>query len=317
MTNRLARFHVNPLAAWVVPGVAGGVVTAYLCWGGWVTAHDPQWLTLSRVWWRSDLRPTDDITLLVAMAVWLVAWAAFWWPRRVQGRFTGLIAVVAMAAVGAALGTAALAPCRGGETGTSVAAGVLGLFTGNPPTAYGNGAACPGQPPLALQLAQIICLGATLIGALAVLTTLWREPLARLRARFVKDATIFTGLDPLTMPLLQRLAETGRPSRIVVIEPDSNHPLLEDARATRAHVMVGNPAADRILLPIVAGWRGCALSYVYALRDDLAENEAVLDTVARILTRRYERPDPERQPHLVVRIDDPRHANYWRGRARG
>jgi hypothetical protein len=58
---------------------------------------------------------------------------------------------------------------------------------------------------------------------------LWREPLARLRSRFVKDATIFAGLDALTMPLLHRLAETGRPQRIVVIEPDGNHPLLEDA----------------------------------------------------------------------------------------
>ena len=241
MTNRLARFHVNPLFAWVVPGLAVVVVTGYLSWGAWVAAHNPRWLTVSHVWWRADLAPRNDMTLLVALLVGLAAWVAFWWPRRVQGRFTGLIAIVAMVAVGAALGTSALAPCRGGETGTSVAAGVLGLFTGNPPTAYGSGTACPGQPPLALQLAQIICLGATLIGALAVLTTLWREPLARLRARFVKDATIFTGLDPLTMPLLQRLAETGRPSRIVVIEPDSNHPLLEDARATEGARDGGQP----------------------------------------------------------------------------
>ena len=312
MAYRLARFHVNPLAVWVVPALAGLAVTAYLCWGAWVTAHDPGWLTVSHVWWRVDLAPRNDMTLLVAVLVGLATWTAFWWPRRVQGRFTGLIAVVAMVAVGAALGTSSLAPCRGGETGTSVVAGVLGLFTGNPPTAYPT-SACPGSPPLALQLAQMVCLGATLIGALVAVAVLWREPIARLRARFVKDATIFTGLDPLTMPLLQRLAETGRPSRIVVIEPDSSHPLLEDARATRAHVMVGNPAADRLLLPVIAGWRGCALSYVYALRNDLAENEAVLDAVARILTRRYQRPDPERQPHLVVRIDDPRHADHWRG----
>src|SRR6202012_3227317 len=188
-----------------------------------------------------------------------------------------------------------------------------GLYVGNPPAAYGSGNVCPGQAPLALQLGQIICLGATLIGVVGAAATLWREPLSRLKARFVKDATIFTGLDSLTMPLLRKLAETGRPNRIVVIEPDSNHPLLEDARATRAHVMVGNPAAERILLPIIAGWRGCALSYVYALRTDLNENEAVLDAVAAILTRRYRRPDPERQAPPVARIDDPRHADHWRG----
>jgi hypothetical protein len=316
MTNRLMRFHVNPLFGWVVPALAGVAVTAYLCWGAWVTAHDPRWLALNHVWWRSDLAPRNDMTLLVAVLVGLATWAAFWWPRRVQGRFTGLIAVVAMVAVGAALGTSSLAPCRGGETGTSVVAGVLGLFTGNPPTAYPT-STCPGQPPLALQLAQIVCLGATLIGALVAVAVLWREPIARLRARFVKDATIFTGLDPLTMPLLQRLATTGRPRRIVVIEPDDNHSLLEEARATGAHVMVGNPAAERTLLPIITGWRGCVLSYVYAVRNDLAENEAVLDAVTRILGRRYRRPDPERQPHLVVRVEDPRHADHWRGRHSG
>ncbi len=41
MTYRLARFHVNPLVVWVVPALAGLAVTAYLCWGAWVTAHDP------------------------------------------------------------------------------------------------------------------------------------------------------------------------------------------------------------------------------------------------------------------------------------
>jgi hypothetical protein len=113
------------------------------------------------------------------------------------------------------------------------------------------------------------------------------------------------------MPLLRRLAETRRPASIVVIEPDGTHPLLDEARAAGAHVMVGDPASQRALLPVFAGWRGCALSYLYALRPDVAENETILAT-ARTILGRY-RPDPERQPHLVMRIDDPRHAQYWRG----
>ena len=149
MTNRLARFHVNPLYVWVVPALAGAAITAYLCWGAWVTAHDPRWLTLSHAWWRSGLAPRNDLALLVAVLVGLTAWTAFWWPRRVQGRFTGLIAVVTMVAVGAALGTSALAPCRGGETGTSVAAGSarpVHAGTRRPRTAeqYLSRAAAPG-----------------------------------------------------------------------------------------------------------------------------------------------------------------------------
>ena len=98
------------------------------------------------------------------------------------------------------------------------------------------------MPPLALQLGQIVCLGATLVGALAAAAVLWRQPLDRLHARFARDATVFTGLDAMTMPLLWRLAGAGRPGRIVVIEPDSGHPLLEEARATGARVMIGDPA---------------------------------------------------------------------------
>src|ERR1700760_4846476 len=148
MTNRLARFHVDPQAVWVVPALAGLLITAYLSWGAWVSAHDLRWLTLNHAWWRADLAPNNDVTLLVALAVWLVAWAVWWWPRRMQSRVIGLITVAAMVLVGAVLGIAALGPCRGGETPVSVAAGVLGLYVGNPPNAYGGGGAPrPGEAP--------------------------------------------------------------------------------------------------------------------------------------------------------------------------
>ena len=107
----------------------------------------------------------------------------------------------------------------------------------------------------------------------------------------------------MTMPLLQRLAQTFRPASIVVIEPDASHPLLDEARATGAHVMIGQPSSPRVLLPVIAGRRGCALRRLYALRGDVTDNEAVLDAAQTIL-RRYQ-PDPDRQPHLVARIDDP------------
>ena len=132
-----------------------------------------------------------------------------------------------------------------------------------------------------------------------------------MRARLVRDATIFTGLDSMTIPLLRQLAQTFRPASIVVIEPEASHPLLDEARATGAHVMIAQPSSPRVLLPVIAGRRGCALRRLYALRGDVADNEAVL-AAAQAVLRRY-RPDPDRQPHLVARIDDPRHADHWRG----
>jgi hypothetical protein len=72
----------------------------------------------------------------------------------------------------------------------------------------------------------------------------------------VKEATILTGLDALTIPLLRRLT-SGRPgNRIVVIEPDGRHPLLETARATGARIVVASPGSARTLRPLLGGRPG-------------------------------------------------------------
>ena len=169
------------------------------------------------------------------------------------------------------------------------------------------------HPALAFQVGAPVCLAATLTGALTAASVLWREPLDRLRARVVRDATVFTGLDSMTMPLLQQLARDLAARRsIVVIEPDSGHPLLDDARATGARVMIGaaglgpDPAAGargpsrlRAAAPVRAG-------------PGRAGKMRPSSTAARSILRRYQ-PDPQRQPHLVARIDDPRHADHWRG----
>ena len=306
---RLARVRRTQRAAWVLLAIPAAAVTGYLAWGAWVSARDPQWLYQSQAWWRVWLRPAGYQAQLVLVGLWLSTLFCYWWPRRLQPRMVGLTSVIAMVLIGGVLTAAAMTPCRGGASGSTVAGWVLAAYTGNLPPFPFNG--CPEPPPLALQIGGIICMAATLTGALVAASILWRQPVDRLRARVVRDATIVTGLDPMTMPLLQRLAETGRPASIVVIEPDRNHPLLDEARATGARVMIGVPSSPRVLLPIIAGWRGCALRRLYALRDDVPENEAILAAAETILGR-YP-PDPDRQPHLVARIDDPRHADHWRG----
>jgi hypothetical protein len=230
-----------------------------------------------------------------------------------QGRLIGLTTAAVMVLIGAVLGTASLIPCRGGMTRIAVSAWLLGLYVGQPPPEYQGDphSACPGTPPLALQLGQVVCLAATLIGALAVLWALWRQPADRLRLRFARDVTLVTGLDGPAIALLRRLAQTRNPRNVIVIEPDEDHPLLQEARLTGAYVISGNPASERLLRPIISGWRHCALSYLYALRSDVQDNEAILGVAAKILAR-Y-RPDPERQPHIMARIDDLRHAGSWRG----
>ena len=134
---------------------------------------------------------------------------------------------------------------------------VLGLFLGNPPSAYQT-STCPGQMPLALQLGETICLLATLVGAIAAAAVIWRQPWGRLRGRFVRDVTVFTGLDAMTTPLLRQLAErrTPQPASSSRWNQTSATRGLDEVRATGARVMIGDPASVRVLLPILVGWRG-------------------------------------------------------------
>ena len=306
----LARVRLTQRAAWVVPAGPAVAVTGYLAWGAWVSAHHRHWLYLDQSWWRVWLRPADYQAQIVLVGLWLATLLCYWWPRRLQPRLVSLMTVLTMLLIGGVLFSSAMIPCRAGASDSSVAGLLLGAYTGNLPPYPAGGCQLP--QPLALQAGGVICIAATLTGALAAASIVWRQPVDRLRARVVRDATIFTGLDSMTMPVLQRLAETGRPASIVVIEPDRNHQLLDEARATGARVLIGLPSSPRVLKPIIAGWRGCALRRLYALRDDVADNEAILAAAKEILGR-YQ-PDPDRQPHLVARIDDPRHADHWRGR---
>ena len=212
MKYRLTRIHVNRRGAWLILVALGIAATVYLAWGAWESAHDPKWPYLGQAWWRAGLRPDNDRTLLAVAAVWLVALTCYWWPRKLMTAVVGLTTVVAMVAVGGVLGASSLLPCHGGQTATAVLAWVLGLYVGQPPSVY-QSPACPGQPPLALQLGEIICLGATLLGAVAAAAVLWREPLGRFRSRFVREATVFTGPDALTMPLLRAARGHGAASQ--------------------------------------------------------------------------------------------------------
>ena len=187
---------------------------------------------------------------LVFVALWLAALLCYWYPRRLTPQVVGITTVVTMVLIGGILTTAALATCRQGQTPGSVVGWVLDLYVGNPPS-FPQGA-CNTPLPLAYQIGSPVCVGATFTGALTVATVLWRQPLDRMRARLVRDATILTGLDSMTIPVLQRLAQAFRPGSIVVIEPDASHPLLDGGprRRSSCHdrqpvVSAGAPASDR------------------------------------------------------------------------
>ncbi len=304
---------------WVFPAALGAAMVFFLSWSAWRTGYSPGWLKHGHAWWHAVLRPDQSWTLAGTVALCAAGLASFWWPRRSQRLPIALIIVVVMVAVAAVLGEASYIPCRGGMSVAGVTFWVLQLFVGQPPNVYqppygasSVAGACAGAPPPALQLAQTVGLGATVVGAVAVGAVLWREPVQRLRSRFTSHATVFTGLDTLTLPVLRLLTAVKNPRTIIVIEPDETNPLLDEARATGARVIMGDPASAGLLRPIITGWRGSALDRLYALSARVPENDAVIATAGEILEP-YP-PAPDRQAHLVARVDDPRHADAWRGK---
>lgn len=301
--------------AWPLPAALAATAISLLCWGAWVYGYDPNWLSGAYSWWRPVLGTDQDWTLVVTLALLLAGLGIYWWPRRADRVPIGLIAVVVLAPVAAILGTAAYVPCRGHMSTTGVTFWIFQLYVGQPPNmvyqSVGNSAAsCLGTPPLALQLGQIVGLGATGIGAITATAVLWSKPLDRLQSRFAHDVTVFTGLNALSIPLLKCLAKDS-PRTVIVIEPDDKNPLLEEARLTGARIVIGKPDATHILRPIISAVRGCALTHLYALSDKVAENETVIQEAAAIIGRCKAHRD--RQPHLVALVEDPRHADRWRG----
>src|ERR1700751_661042 len=92
--------------AWLVPAVLAATAIGLLCLGAWDYGYDPRWPADFHAWWQAILRTNQDWTLVVTMALLLAGLSAYWWPRRRQHLPIGLIAVVVLVLVAAALGTA-------------------------------------------------------------------------------------------------------------------------------------------------------------------------------------------------------------------
>ena len=116
------------------------------------------------------------------------------------------------------------------------------------------------RPGRAARLAWMLPAAGTVL-----LVALWRAELDRLKTRFVGELTVMTGLDEMTVALLGRLvAEPGR-GQVVLVEADPNHPLLEEARAAGARVIIADPGRAGTLRPVLIHLGRPAVRQVFAL----------------------------------------------------
>jgi hypothetical protein len=298
--------------AWLGPGLVTAAFAGVLAWAALESEPTPIAALRGPHWWQRALLPTAHWTLPLLAAIWAVTLVAYWWPRRGEGVNMSLVTLLSMTVVGSGLGSAAFFPCAAGQAPViAPLSWVMILFTGSLEPRFGPDTSCPGQLPLALQFARLLCLGATFIGVVAAVTVLWRTEIERFKTHFVSELTVLTGLDAMTLALLRELVTRSPGRKVVIIESDPGHPMLEEARATGARVIIGDPASPEDLRHVLTHRGRSSARTLFALHASAVDNEEILRGAQQILGGAVR--DTDHDPHLVARIDDPRHADTWRG----
>jgi hypothetical protein len=256
-------------------------------------------------------RPTSWWPILVQVLLGAGSFLAYYWPRRRETRSFSLLLTTGLAATALILGFLGYWNCNGSQqqspfwTPLTLA---LNLFVGNVEVCD-NGAY---SYPLALQIARLFGLLLLAIAALGIAATVFRAQADRLQVRFARALVIMVGLTDESIGLLRRLsADRDSRTALAVLVEDAGNPLIKMARGLGAKVAIcdiDDPPALRTLLTSQARFGVRAL---YAVSADVSVNlrwasqfRAIADTTKPSTS--------DMPPRMIVRIDDPWQAEYWR-----
>ncbi len=257
--------------------------------------------TRSRSWWP----------ILLQVVFGLAAFGCYYRPRMATSRNFSALATGVLAVTTILLGLVAYATCPSTSeqsplwTPLTFALNLIG----------GNVAECERDAttfPPALQLTRLLGPLLVVIAALGIVTAVFRSTYDRIRVRYATGVVVLVGLADDALPLLRRLS-VDRESRttLAVLVGDAGHPLIKTARDLGARVVIVDRAQTETLRSLLTSGSAFKVRSCYAVSADVADNlrwaaqmKAVADTV------RPSRADMP--PRMVVRIDDPWQAEYWR-----
>ena len=255
----------------------------------------------SRSWWP----------ILLQVLLGLGAFGCYYWPRARTSRNFSVLVTGVLAATTIFLGLVSYSTCESTDdqsplwTPLTFALNLIG----------GNVADCePGATtfPPALQLTRLLGPLLLVIAALGIVTSLFRNQYDRIRVRYSTALVLLVGLTDEAMPLLRRLSvdrESG--TTLAVLVEDSGNPLIKTARDQGARVVLVDLDQTEILRGLLTSRGTFKIRSFYAVSPDVAENlrwAAQLRAVAD--SSKPTRGDMA--PRMVVRIDDPWQAEYWR-----
>jgi hypothetical protein len=232
-------------------------------------------------------------------------------PRRRETRSFSLLLTSGLAVTTLILGFAAYWNCHGLEqqspfwTPLTLA---LNLFVGNVELCD-NGAY---SHPLALQMARLFGLLLLAIAALGIAATVFRAQADRLQVRFARALVVLVGLTDESIGLPGGAsAERDSRTTLTVLVEDAGNPLIKMARDLGAKVAfcdIDDPPTLRTLLTAQARFSVRAL---YAVSADVSVN---LRWAAqfRAIADSTKPSTSDMPPRMILRIDDPWQAEYWR-----
>lgn len=305
---------------WLLP--AAVLVLAYGLLLAWLVAValSPDLVRLTPTWLDWLATPSSAWAMAVGLLLSAAAFAAVLASRGQSLGRTPFLLSGWCAASAAPLAMAAYLPCTGDAPPfwTAVTA-TLALLLGSFDTPFGVGQACEYPVPLGLQLARLLAILATLSGATSVLFSVSRSQLDRFGILRARRLTVVAGVDETSWPVLQRLARNREAGHRTVLLTGDVGELAERARADGV-LVVRTGTDDPLGLREGMPWHKAGRCYL--LSADAGTNRARALTLRRELGAQRAGAD---QPAVrtaartgrlavVVRIDDPWHADDWRKR---
>ena len=287
-------------------GLSGWTAVALMLLAGYLAGVILLALGARSGWPAPYADPTNPWPTALQVGLGAGAFGAYWWPRRGENRSFSLLLTASLALSTIALGLASYSGCTTGQSPFwTPLTWSLNLIGGS------VNADC-GFPP-ALQTARLFGPLLLLITALGVLAALFRNQRDRLSVRFGRNLVIAVGLTTDSLGIIRRLSADRSPGTVLAVLTETGDAAL--VRAVRGFggrvVSVSGTPDARALEVLLTRGRRLKVKAAYLLTADSAVNLRWVGSL-RSLAAGCDRSSSTLAPRLLVRIDDPWQAEYWR-----
>ena len=151
-----------------------------------------------------------------------------------------------------------------------------------------------------------------MIAALGIVTSVFRNSYDRLRVRYAGALVLLVGLTEDAIPLLRRLSIDREPqTTLVVLVADAGNALIKTARDLGARVVIIDQDETDALRSLLTSRSAFKIRSCYAVSPDVADNLRWAAQLRKVADS-SKRSRADMPPRMVVRIDDPWQAEYWR-----